>query len=1076
MRLVAGSAIVLITQSLLKSTPALSTMTVHPIIPGGGVSKGPFDDVGAALATPTLDLSIWDATMELAPVNLSEPLLFKLPDGPGHSSQCAFLELQGEGVVRWSTSGVRRASDEEVRSRGGDPAAGVWCATEHFSIFAAFLDALLGCTNLELLSAHGLQAVVKHEGWHGASSAVLVFCIAALLVLMMVLGAIWESRSMSLGRTDQALADVHICAHVAQLGPKLLKHKYAAILIYFKDMVQMLRSGHDKLKRPTILSGIQRFLAVKTGISTACVAQHCWSGGQWTDSKASVPNTVLCQKLNFHAGCAEAELRGGLDNFSCWHVLRRFNLTCMALHPLLDAMRLDAGSLTVMKRTTLQLAAIFGVLATNSLVFNFSGSLRSWEAASTCPIEPSSQLFVLVASSVSVAVSIFPNFLLMNVAKQVYGRPRWNALFWFLTASYMILTGLIVVVALANMNPKDQHVWYKGLQFAMSIKLIVIPLAQGLRHSLLLELFLYEDRRAEPSKQFATLVGLRHPSEVKISKEAENRAELIASQTISAEELLNFASVLGELVMEDYDPQTSTTEEVMSQAIWYFTSKPVSLEDYPLTVEVLKGSGLQQEGLLSCRVLHLGSQSNSQDARPLLSEKTSDSVQAAADGSVCWNFKAPIERLETEHAIGFVVEGVGDACLSLEQILKGKGWEGELQLQPQGEAGSSFAACGQQALSVLSHAEVSGSRGPSGSPRGPAVHAGIVVRASLSETHLQALAVHELRNLKKILPLDPSDVLESTNQLKLNITRALDNTQEADPADTIACGHFPAATQGSLSPSTVVVHSRQGKFCDLVAAILADALGLHDGYGEVKSMLIDRDFRGLLSMLETASGRDCRYWLEIFAMDPAGMKEEKSCWHKRLLDFLPTILRSLRRASCLSMIADIKAKRKPRGGMPRQLLVLDRSFHLLHEKSCLAEMMLAKGLQTKQHLLLHPEHLHDSGLGKALHQLAEELKVGFAAQECPWTDPFLTDRQSVYDTVRDLTISSVKEQRKDEEATWQELGMSDILATIGAVHLSRSLDGGPEAPAAADFGGTTTGTSGGGGADMTADAEADVDV
>lgn len=1027
---VSGSSRVLLSRSWLQSLPAGSAVSLADLKPR---NKDPLQVPGVELATPTMDLSVWDRNGRHMPMNLSEPIFFKLPDALGRAKECAFLEVLAGGGARWSTRGVRRATVAEVLARGGDP-AGVWCASEHLSIFAALLDAILGCTNMELLTPAALRAVAENEGWHNASAPVLTFFIVMGFLFFIVAGTFWELWSFRLGRTFAPAKELLLCRNLKALGPKLLKYKYMAFILYVKDTIMCMKSGRGKLRKSTLLASLQRFLAVRTHISVGVVTAHCWNGGAWNDPKASVANTVLCRKLEFHAGRAEKELYSDLDSFMPWHMFQRYLMTFLAVHPVIDATRLGANSLTVMKRATMQLAAVFGVLATNSLIFNFSGSMRSWESDAECPINPRSQLFILVASTMSVLVSVLPNAFLTDIAKQIHGRPLGNAIFWALLTLYMGLTGLILVSALANMNPKDSSKWYRGLQFSMTIKLVVMPAAMALRHSLVLEFFLWEDRRTKPSQQFATVLGLRHPGEVPLSAEAKETMEKMAGQAVSAQELVKFTALLGDKAMRDFDPEKSTSEEVFAKAIQPLCSKPPTLEERPMTVEVSSAFGLAREGSFRCGLLHLGRQVK--DRRPILHEERSAALRAA-EGACPFALERKLPELEPGQALAFVVEQTGVAWLTAEQALKG--WQGELPLQPlqsglgpDGKGG--FLLPGQAA--PVRVAEVNGSSG-----RAEAVgsSASVVVRVTVPDDHVKARRLHKLRKQMSDVPTDRSEVPEFDDEFNADLTESI--SQEVPAAsNALLCGNFPTSPCVSRPPDRMVVHSRKARFLELVASVLADALNRKDAYTSVQTMLRDRDFKGLLAWLEEAGCNDIRYWIEMFAMDPA-VSNRQSPWHEDFLAGLPTILRKLRHSTCYSMIEDILAKRKPRASMVKQVLVLDRSYHFLQEKTCLAEMMLAKAMQVRQHLILHPEQLHDSGLGGALKGMAEALGSNKTFHEdLPWTTPYLEDRQKLYDTVLELTKARVKEEREDSESVWKELDMTDVGITIGAVRVSQRRD------------------------------------
>ena len=108
----------------------------------------------------------------------------------------AYLRDDGVG---WSTEGVRLAVPAELEAAFGALAdtSGVWCATLHLSIFAAFVDILLDCTwpgcsflgslsaslraprSANLLTPDGLQQILERR----AESFGCSFPVCSLVLL-----------------------------------------------------------------------------------------------------------------------------------------------------------------------------------------------------------------------------------------------------------------------------------------------------------------------------------------------------------------------------------------------------------------------------------------------------------------------------------------------------------------------------------------------------------------------------------------------------------------------------------------------------------------------------------------------------------------------------------------------------------------------------------------------------------------------------------------------------------------------------------------------------------------------------
>lgn len=1044
-----------VSRPVVRNLPQGTVLTVMQVSWVDKPTHVPFVEVassdGVVLASAVLDISMYDAEGNYLPVELAAPLLFRLPgEDEREGVECFYLEVK-DGHPHWSGRGVWRASDEEVRAAGQDP-GGVWCWTEHLSLFGAISAAILGCTNLELLSLEAVRAVADHQDWHRAGSAVVVFAILSVLMMVWALGMIWETWMLRLGRTyapKKSLA----CWKFMVWGPQVLKYRYTAFIVYAKDLLRCMQSfykdGHFTFKTSAVTASVQRFLAVRSGICTACVAAHLWNGGGWIESNVSLPYTVLCQKLEFHAGKAE-DVVAELHDISVKAALRRYLLTVLAIHPLIDAMRVGAGSMTVGKRVLLQVCGTCGTVATNALIFNFSGDLRSWETDARCPISPTSDFFILVATIISIAVNAVPNAFLANFGKQVHRRPLWNLLFWVLVFLYISFALGFVVLVLANLNLADERKWYKSVEWSLLIKMVVMPLAQSLRHAIMLEAFLHEDRRAGPSSRFNVAIGLKHATERQLSFEDRDVVHTWAKQAISAAELVNFMALLGGRVMPKYDAETATCEDVLNEALGELCISPPALQDFPVAVEVVKASGLprpkaREPNSFSCAVHHLSQ--TRKDGRFCLVEVDSSGAKATVchgQRSCHWGFAVSVTGLEVEHAIGFSVKvngrTLGVACLPVEVLLEDGKWCGELKLLPSKQEFSG----GREPFIVPSEtnsvpsATLSASRGCS---ELACVRAKITVKVTLSEGYSEALAVQESRKLSKMSPKHISEVLDYPTSRSKLLARHSSGLRKQESKLTAFCEAKSYADNEDEAPDRMVVHSRKGSFLDLVATVIVDALEQRSTYDLVRELLSERDFHGVLDMLEDQGCSRTSYWIQMFAIDPMTLQED-SCeerWHEHLLASLPTVLRSLRKASCHKNVRDIMGgKPLKKCGPILQLLILDRNCHFMHESNCLSEMMLAQALRVRHKLVLHPDHLKGGILGKEFQLMAKELEAREKAT------PYLEDPKAVFTTLRDLAMVSVKEHYRDNhEGEMLELDMSSVFASVGLVaanHDTRERD------------------------------------
>ncbi|CAE7245713.1 Synaptotagmin-4 [Symbiodinium microadriaticum] len=144
-------------------------------------------------ATPAVDISIVDKdSFSAQEVQVRTPIFVRIAEvAPEPNWICAYLD--GD---TWSTEGVRLATPAELETAFGGQAdtSGVWCATLHLSIFGAFIDILLDCTNANMLSQEGLREIVERQGWWMRPPALGVWLLLASSLLLIALGRLSDAR------------------------------------------------------------------------------------------------------------------------------------------------------------------------------------------------------------------------------------------------------------------------------------------------------------------------------------------------------------------------------------------------------------------------------------------------------------------------------------------------------------------------------------------------------------------------------------------------------------------------------------------------------------------------------------------------------------------------------------------------------------------------------------------------------------------------------------------------------------------------------------------------------------------
>jgi len=96
-------------------------------------SSNPEEDL--TIKSNMLDLTILGENLQpLSVHDLVEPIIFQVMEGSVEAgTRCAYLDYYSA----WSAAGVREASQEEINAAFPGANEGLWCATNHLSIFAA---------------------------------------------------------------------------------------------------------------------------------------------------------------------------------------------------------------------------------------------------------------------------------------------------------------------------------------------------------------------------------------------------------------------------------------------------------------------------------------------------------------------------------------------------------------------------------------------------------------------------------------------------------------------------------------------------------------------------------------------------------------------------------------------------------------------------------------------------------------------------------------------------------------------------------------------------------------------------
>jgi len=143
-----------------------------------------------ALQTSGINIKIRDGNgTELEIRNLSEPIVFSLPNGDTSSPICAFWD---EDASRWSMEGVMTLPSTSNE---------IWCSTTHLSIFGGIIQVLvanlvqvLTCsTAAAVFSAEGLRNLFRNQ-WPTQGPSLVSFTFLFVFLLSFLLSLLLDKR------------------------------------------------------------------------------------------------------------------------------------------------------------------------------------------------------------------------------------------------------------------------------------------------------------------------------------------------------------------------------------------------------------------------------------------------------------------------------------------------------------------------------------------------------------------------------------------------------------------------------------------------------------------------------------------------------------------------------------------------------------------------------------------------------------------------------------------------------------------------------------------------------------------
>ena len=413
---------------------------------------------------------------------------------------CAYFDPKTE---TWSREGVRIATAAELEMLGVE---GLWCASKHLTIFAAFWDFLLDCTNVNVLNERNLKEILEPHWWFRLPSLLLWLLVAQLLLLMCAgLHVDHVAQSSGLWRDEYFLTQVapvsrRCCRRQEGKEEQSDEIAHKASSVSLRGMVPMidhqqvrhLKKSLSTLVKPTWQSKMQdesicrntlRCLAMKHKVHVRTLGVHIWGMNGWVQGSLAVEKSAKLKSLvmDREEDLPKAFLSMHSSRF------RRVWCTFAAAHPAYQLFFCDLN-LTAAKRAKIFMDCVLGSLAFVALFFSVDGSAVAARSPSDCPVRPGSILYYTLVSLLSVLLNFIPRSLMYMLAwrdfareeanhrRQLLKRRYWDLGFWLVSVTLSCLHLLMITGLVANLREVDEWKWLVSFSVVLLRKLLVVPL------------------------------------------------------------------------------------------------------------------------------------------------------------------------------------------------------------------------------------------------------------------------------------------------------------------------------------------------------------------------------------------------------------------------------------------------------------------------------------------------------------------------------------------------------------------------------------------------------------------------
>jgi hypothetical protein len=637
--------------------------------------------------------------------NMSQPIILKLASNKfannlnwiakgqimTQKTKCSYWD---EDMNLWSSHGMWRVGPDQLRQLGHSVSPdfqGLWCASTHLTFFGAFVTVYaeeLVCVSNGLSSwLYGQvwsEALTDYKrkvaAWWKRPPAIVLWSFSLFLLSLFLVTRCLDIRHARAWSDDRFLIAMDIDVHHRPFGPCLTCCPACVDTMWFKEAVQrfcstctlcrlIACSGRHSgsagrlIDLYVVVGCVHARLATKHGLTESALKQHVWG------FRGSVKG--ICHQSQLLQEVVENAQSDVNRSFTlCFHGMgfaSRFWMLFRAKHAVLELCRFDTAK-TRCKRAAEFINYCLGSLAIVALYFSSYGVMLSADNVypEACQQVLSPWRLVVIGLASTMLANIPVRLISFYSQRKFFNVNEWDArdrqqqrrswrlqdsFFWVCSIAHGCFCLFIITSFLANLSVAEDRKWNAIAFVVIAWVLLLKPLIGSISLSMKANAMLHCRPQLLKQGWIFDVLGIKvkppneEPEDVlsHLSLDARKKVKELTCRGISIKHLLEFYKKLGQEVMLNFDPEKSTTDDVVRQAIipLTVTQSEAAPELDTAFIDELADAGVCLTGWLT-----------QSEAAPQLDTAF---IDALADAGVCltgWLAEAPVKAPDPGRSSG----------------------------------------------------------------------------------------------------------------------------------------------------------------------------------------------------------------------------------------------------------------------------------------------------------------------------------------------------------------------------------------------------------------------------------------